>query len=323
MKSHTINFALLALLLFLFFGAASGAAENRNIVTTTGMITDIVQRIAGKSLNVTGLMGAGVDPHLYKPTRSDIAKLSSADAVFYNGLLLEGKMTDTLQRIAASGRRVYAVTEKISPDSLLHPEEFSGHPDPHVWMDPMLWLETLPVITQHLSEIYPSQKEEFKTNSALLAEELRKLHDYAEQMLHSIPAESRILITAHDAFHYFGKRYALVVRGIQGLSTESEAGVRDIESLVSMIVERKISAVFVESTVSQRNIQALIEGAQSKGHSLTIGGELFSDAMGKPGTYEGTYIGMIDHNVTTIARSLGGEAPKRGMNGKLSPQFVK
>lgn len=297
--------------------AKKSAKKPYRIVATVGMISDVARQVAGDRAEVVGLLGPGVDPHLYKPTRSDIATLSKADVVFYNGLLLEGKLTDALIRVATSGKKVYPVTELLEPQFLLEPKEFAGHYDPHVWMDPRAWIKTVEVIRDKLSEYDPAGKEKYAENAEQVAAELSTLDSYAEGILKNVPEDSKVLVTAHDAFNYFGRRYGFEVLGIQGMSTESEAGVQDIERIVGILVSRKIAAVFVESTVSERNIKALIEGAAAQGHQVKIGGLLFSDAMGKAGTYEGTYVGMIDHNVTTITRALGGEAPTRGMLGRL------
>lgn len=295
-------------------------AEERpyRIVCTTGMIGDIVQHVAGSHAEVTTLISSGIDPHLYKPTRRDIASLLRADVIFYNGLFLEGKMTDALQRAKASGKQVYALAEHIDPSLRIETEEFSGNYDPHVWMDPLAWAEIVKITRNKLSEYDPSATEDYHANAERFHEKLLSLHRYAKRSIDSIPENGRILVTAHDAFAYFGRRYGLEVLGIQGLSTESEAGVQDIERLVAVLVQRKISAVFVESTVSARNIKALIEGAAAQGHEVRIGGSLYSDAMGPPSHYEGTYVGMIDHNVSTITRGLGGTAPRKGMQGLLS-----
>ncbi len=287
------------------------------MVATTGMIADVAREIAGEHAQVEQLMGAGVDPHLYAPTRTDIQKLMEADLVLYSGLLLEGRMTDTLVRAAGGDRSVIAVTEGLDEDDLLMPEAFEGHPDPHVWMNPMMWMQAAERIAAALGEIEPNNKPEFDAALSAYRTKLEELDAYALQVLNSVPENQRVLVTAHDAFNYMGRRYGFEVVGIQGISTESEAGVRDIERLVDLIVTRQIPAVFVESTVAERNIRALVEGAGARGHTVAVGGTLFSDAMGKAGTYEGTYIGMIDHNVTTIARALGGEAPQGGMQGKL------
>ncbi|MCW5777652.1 MAG: zinc ABC transporter substrate-binding protein [Phycisphaeraceae bacterium] len=307
-------------LLAVVFSAASVAfgGEPLRVVATTGMVADLVRNVAGERAEVTGLMGPGVDPHLYKATRTDTAALMRADLVFYNGLMLEGKMTDALIRAATAGRKVYAVTELLDESDLLEPEEFAGQYDPHVWMDPSSWSRAVVVVRDKLTEADPSGAEQYRANAERYAQTLRELDEYAQRVLSGVPEERRVLVTAHDAFNYFGRRYGFEVVGIQGLSTESEAGVRDIERIVGLIVSCRISAVFVESTVSDRNVRALIDGARSRGWTVVIGGRLFSDAMGTPGTYEGTYLGMIDHNVTTIARALGGDAPAGGMNGRLA-----
>lgn len=293
------------------------AGKPYRIVTTVGMVTDIVRNVAGERAEVIGLMGEGVDPHLYKPTRSDIQRLLGADVVFYNGLLLEGKMTDALIRAATAGRKVFAVTELLDEQFLLEPKELAGHYDPHVWMDPSAWSKAVEVVRDTLGAFDPAGAEQYRQNAERYMQQLRELEEYAVRVLKSVPEKQRVLVTAHDAFNYFGRRFGFEVVGIQGISTESEAGVQDIERLVDLLVERKIAAVFVESTVSTRNIEALLAGAKARGHTVVIGGKLYSDAMGPPGKYEGTYLGMIDHNVTTIARALGGEAPERGMSGKL------
>ena len=294
------------------------AASKIAIVATTGMITDMAAAVAGDRAEVQGLLGAGIDPHLYKPTRSDIAILNSADVVFYNGLLLEGKMTDALIRVATAGKKVYPVTELLDKSSLLEPEAFAGHYDPHVWMDPKTWSEAVPVVRDSLSRFEPQGANAYHASAAEYQATLLKLDAYAERVLSTVPQASRVLVTAHDAFNYFGRRYGYEVVGIQGISTESEAGVKDLERIVDILVDRNIRAVFVETTVSDRNVTALLEGANARGHEVRIGGKLFSDAMGPPNTYEGTYVGMIDHNVTTIARALGGSAPVGGMQNRLT-----
>ncbi len=299
-------------------GATKPLPPNYTIVTTCGMVTDIVREVAGDKAKVIGLMGEGVDPHLYKPTRDDVVKILKADVVFYSGLMLEGRMTDTFLKVSRKGTPVFAVTELLDEKFLLEPEEFQGHTDPHVWMDVAGWMEAVKVVVRSLSDLDAANAAYYQKNAERYLTELQKLDSYAKQALASIPTERRVLITAHDAFNYFGRAYGIEVKGIQGISTESEAGVADINKLVDFIVAKKIPAIFVESSVSDKNIKALIEGGKARGHNVRIGGQLFSDAMGKPGTYEGTYIGMIDHNVTTIARALGGQAPERGLNGKLT-----
>lgn len=313
--------AALSGLTFRFEALAQDAAQPAaplNVVATTGMIADLVRAIGGDRLRVVQLMGEGVDPHLYKATRADMAAMLGADVVFYNGLLLEGKLSDALVRIATSGKPVFAVTEIIDESALLQSADSSGHFDPHVWMDPRAWSRAAEVVRDKLAERDPAGAERYRANAAVLRGEIAALDAYAERVLTSVPPNRRVLVTAHDAFSYFGRRYGFEVLGIQGVSTESEAGLQQIESLVGVLASRRIPAVFVESTIPERSVRALIAGAKARGHAVVIGGELFSDAMGKPGSYEGTYVGMIDHNVTTIARALGASAPPKGFRGQLA-----
>jgi manganese/zinc/iron transport system substrate-binding protein len=292
-----------------------------HVTATIGMVADIVRQVAGSVAEITGIVGTGVDPHLYKPTRNDVAKLMSADVVFYSGLMLEGKMTDTLIKVAGK-KPVFAVTELVDPEYLLEPPEFAGHYDPHLWMDANGWIKAVDAVRDALSSFDSPNAATYAANAQAYKEQLEKLNAYARTAIQSIPQTSRILITAHDAFNYFGRAYDIEVLGIQGISTESEAGLEDIRRLVDKIVDRNVQAVFVETSVSDKNIRALQEGARARGHEVRIGGSLFSDAMGTAGTYEGTYIGMIDHNVTTVTRALGGQAPEKGLNGRLSLKAV-
>ena len=286
------------------------SAEPYKIVCTVGMITDIVGNLAGDYAEVEGIIGEGIDPHLYKPTRGDVIKLSQADVVFCNGLLLEGKMTDVLISVASKGKLVKAVTEAIleETDYLLEKDDGSAYTDPHVWMDVSGWLRAIAVVAETLAAYDPENAESYRSKATVYADQLEALDAYAKAAISTIPKSQRVLVTAHDAFQYLGRAYSIEVRGIQGMSTESEAGVRDLEDLVDFIVERQIPAVFVESSVADKNVRALVEGARARGHDVIIGGSLFSDAMGQAGTYEGTYIGMIDSNVTTITNALGGQA---------------
>ncbi len=297
---------------------ATDTPDRFTIVCTVGMVADIVSHVAGERGVVTNIIGEGVDPHLYKTTRNDVAKLNAADIIFYSGLMLEGKMADALVRVARGGKSVYAVTELIDEQYLLEPEGFAGHHDPHVWMDVAGWMKAVEAVARSLSEVDPDHASSYRENASRYLEELERLDAYIRRGITSIPEASRVLITAHDAFNYFGRAYDIEVLGIQGVSTESEAGLDDINRLVDMIVDRGIRAVFVETSVADRNVRALIEGAASRGADLVIGGTLFSDAMGAPGTYEGTYVGMLDHNATLITRALGGTAPERGMQGRLA-----
>lgn len=287
-----------------------------SVVTTTGMLADAAERIGGELVEVRALMGPGVDPHGYRQTRTDIVALTRADLVLWHGLGLEAQMTDLFGDL--SGRLpVVAVGEAIPTDLLLAGEYEAALPDPHVWMVPTIWTHAVEAVRDALIEVAPESEDELRERADLHLEEIAALADYAERALGSVPAERRLLLTAHDAFRYFGEAYAYEVVGVQGVSTESEAGLARIGELVDLVVEREIPAVFVETSVADRNVRALIEGAAARGWRVSVGGELFSDAMGEAGTYEGSYIGMIDHNVTTITRALGGEAPERGLNGQL------
>jgi manganese/zinc/iron transport system substrate-binding protein len=240
-----------------------------------------------------------------------------AEVVFYNGLKLEGKMGDVLEKVARRGKPVHAVTEKIEGKSGFVLHDPSSHEDPHVWMDASAWMEAVKVVRDSLAKFDPTHADAYARNAEAHLAKLAELDAYAKTSFASIPEGKRVLVTAHDAFNYMARAYGLEVHAIQGISTESAAGLNDIEKLVAFLVERRLPAIFVESSVSDKNVRALQEGARARGHDVVIGGELFSDAMGEAGSYEGTYIGMIDHNVTVIARALGGEVPERGMNGSL------
>ena len=253
---------------------AQADAQTFNALATTGMIGDAVKAVAGNAAKVDVLLGTGIDPHSYKPTRSDIARLASAEIVFYNGLLLEGKMTDALVRVANAGRPVIPVTEALDEKYLLEPEGFAGQYDPHVWMDVTGWKKAAEAVRDSLIKFRPALADTFRTNAARYLGELDKLDKYVRDAVASVPKETRVLITAHDAFNYFGRAYDFDVQGIQGISTESEAGLKRIQELVDLLVKRRIGAVFVESSVSDRNVRALIEGARARGHTVKIGGEL-------------------------------------------------
>ncbi len=287
------------------------------VVTTTGMVADIVRVVASDQANVTQLCGSGVDPHLYKPSRDDNRKIMKADMIFYSGLHLEGRMGDSLNAVK-DFQPVIAVTESIDPAMLVTPAESPDHPDPHVWNDVSAWSQCVSVVADALAEFDPPGAESYHANAKTYQSKLAELHQYGIDAISTIPEQRRILITSHDAFHYFGRAYGLEVMGIQGLSTQSEAGIQRINELVDLLVEKKIAAVFVETSVSPKNMEALIEGAKSRGHDVRIGGELFSDAMGSEGTYEGSYYGMLDHNLTIVAKALGGNVDPQGHLGKLT-----
>lgn len=294
-----------------------------DIVCTTSMIGDIVKAVAGDHARVRVLMGPGVDPHLYQATRHDMTLLADADIVYYHGLMLEGKMIEALERLSET-KRVYAVTRTIEESyrqKLLSMDDGggAGHGwDPHVWMDPLVWFHAVDLVHDSLWDDLEGDRQALMGRRGEYNMALQRIDWYAERVLGTVPEGQRVLVTAHDAFRYFGARYGFEVVGVQGISTDSEAGLADVERIVSLLVERKVPAVFVESSVSDRNVRALIEGARARGHEVKLGGTLYSDALGAEGTYEGTLIGMLDHNVTTIANALGGEAPGRGLDEKLA-----
>jgi manganese/zinc/iron transport system substrate-binding protein len=271
------------------------------IVCTTGMVADLVRNIGGEHVAVMQMMGDGVDPHLYKASPGDVSQLSQADAIFYSGLHLEGKMTDIFERMARK-KPTIAVTDAIPQSQRIGNDGNSF--DPHVWFDVSLWSEAAGVVRDRLKEFDPPHAETYQARADSYLSELAVLHDDTKAKLQTIPKERRVLVTAHDAFRYFGRAYDLEVMGIQGISTESEAGLKDVNDLVAFLVERKIKAVFVESSVPDKNVRALLEGCRARGHDIAIGGELYSDAMGKPGTPAGTYTGMVRHNVDTIVKAL-------------------
>ncbi|MGE7624945.1 metal ABC transporter solute-binding protein, Zn/Mn family [Viridibacillus sp. NPDC096237] len=274
------------------------------VMTTIGQIADAVSVIAGDHVEVKALMGPGVDPHLYKATQGDLSKLESADVIFYSGLHLEGKMLDVFEKMKESGKSVAAISESIDESKLLGNEMDANLFDPHVWFDVNIWKTAVHQITETLSGEYPENKEEFKKNEASYFKELDELSAYAQQRIEEIPASGRVLVTAHDAFNYFGRSLNIEVRGLQGLSTESEYGLKDVQEVVDFLVGNNIKAVFIESSVSDKAMKAVIDGAKEKDQNVNIGGELFSDAMGKEGTEQGTYIGMYKHNVDTIVNAL-------------------
>lgn len=276
-----------------------------NIVATTGMIADMVSVVGGDKVKVRGLMGPGVDPHLYKASAGDVALLSKADLIFYNGLHLEGKMSEIFQQMKKRGIKTVAVTDGIDRKNLMAPPEFKGNYDPHVWFDVGMWSDTIGTVKESLIEFDPGNSDYYNDNAEAYLKELVELDQFVQQRADSLPKDKRVLITAHDAFNYFGRGYGFEVKGLQGISTESEAGTADVQALAAIIVERQIPAIFVESSVPPRYIEAVQAAVKSKGFDVRVGGELFSDAMGNPGTPEGNYIGMVRHNVNTIVNALG------------------
>jgi manganese/zinc/iron transport system substrate-binding protein len=277
------------------------------IVTTTSMVTDLVERVGGSRVEVEGLMGAGVDPHLYKASEGDVIALAGADAVFYNGLHLEAKLAEVFERM---GGRVhtYAVTDSIPRERLQAPPAFAGAYDPHVWFDVSLWRIALAQVRDDLIELDPAHERLYRQNEAAYDRELAGLDRWVRDQTERVPPSRRVLVTAHDAFNYFGRAYGFDVRGLQGISTASEAGTADVRELADFIADRRIPAIFVESSVSPRAIDAVREAVRARGFDVGIGGRLFSDAMGDPGTPEGTYPGMVRHNVEAIVSGLLGDS---------------
>ena len=289
--------------------AAQDEPEKIRVTTTVGMIADIAKNVGGDRVEVTALMGPGIDPHLYKASAGDVDRLANADIIFYGGLELEGRMTDTFVRIARSGKPVVPVTEDIPEEQLREPAEFEGKFDPHVWFDVTLWMMAAQTVKEQLAELEPESEPVFQANLDAYLAELEELDTYVQQQVDRVPEGQRVLITAHDAFGYFGERYGMEVLGLQGTSTATEASANDIQELADFIAERRIPAIFVESSVPPATIEALREAVRSRGFDVTIGGQLFSDAMGEDGTPEGTYVGMVRHNVDTIVNALAGSTP--------------
>ncbi|MCM2274399.1 MAG: zinc ABC transporter substrate-binding protein [Candidatus Didemnitutus sp.] len=280
------------------------ATARLRVVTTTSIVTDLVRQVAGDFAQVEGLMGPGVDPHLYKPTAADIVRLQRAEVIFYNGLMLEGRMTDVFTKLARSKRHVYAVTESIPEDELLQPAAFEGHFDPHVWFDVQLWAKCVDTVVAGLAAADSANADAYRRQGEAVRARLAALHAWARAKADELPAERRVLVTSHDAYNYFGRAYGFTVVGLQGISTATEAGLADVARLSDFIRTRGVKAVFVESSVSPATIERVARDSGAR-----VGGELFSDAMGEPGQIEGgynlgTYEGMIKHNLSTIVDAL-------------------
>ena len=301
---------LLALLLLLIAACSpskpSSESGNRKIhvVTTVGMLADAVQNLGADHVEVTGLMGPGVDPHLYRASEGDMRRLAGADLIVYGGLHLEAKLAEVLHELG-SRKPTLGVGETLNPTRLISAQAGQGGShDPHIWFDVALWAEAVSSITDRLIALAPQHRTDFETRRTTYLQSLHELDTEVRNQLARIPAERRVLVTAHDAFRYFGRAYSVEVRGLQGISTVSEAGTRDVQELSHFIVERRIPAIFVESSVPPKAIEALQEAVRAQGYEVTIGDALFSDAMGNPGTAEGTYIGMVRHNVRALSRAL-------------------
>lgn len=303
MKKLLLIFLASAMIWSCGSGKQTNVGSKVNVVTTTGMIADVVKNIGKDSVDVTALMGPGVDPHLYKATQGDLGRLQDADVIFYNGLHLEGKMGEVFEKLERI-KTVIPVARGIDSTYLLNDPVYQGTYDPHIWFDISLWTSTIGEVTETLIVSDPESQAYYEKNAEEYAEQLKDLHFWVIEETRKIPSDKRIMITAHDAFSYFGRAYDLEVRGLQGISTLSEFGLKDRVDLVNFIVEKGIKAVFVETSVSEKNINAIVEGCRQKGHEVSIGGNLFSDAMGAEGTPEGNYIGMVKSNVSTIVNAL-------------------
>jgi manganese/zinc/iron transport system substrate-binding protein len=302
-----IVLALSLLVVSVISGCTSATTGNESdkihVTTTIAQIQDVVNNIGGDHVETESLMGPGIDPHLYQASQGDISKLTKADIIFYSGLHLEGKMGEVFEKVSKD-RPTIAVAEKISEDELLADPNGANAHDPHVWFSVPLWIQTVDTIEEELGKLKPEFKEEFAENAKKYKAELEELDQYARDQFKTIPEGSRVLVTAHDAFGYFGHEYGFEVMGLQGISTDSEYGLKDVQNLVDILVDKQIKAVFVESSISEKSINAVVEGANEQNHQVSIGGELYSDAMGEAGTKEGTYIGMFKHNIDTIVSSL-------------------
>jgi len=275
-----------------------------NIVTTTTMITDLVENIGGDFVNIKGLMGSGVDPHLYKASEGDVTKLVNADIIFYNGLHLEGKLVEVFEKMGSKTKTPIALAEELDKTTLIGSDYFASNYDPHVWFNIEYFKQFAKKITIVLSEKDPKNSVNYTENEKQYLTKLDALQTNMLNVINTLPEDKRILVTAHDAFNYFGINYSFEVVGLQGLSTATEAGVKDVQKLAAFIIDKKVKAIFVESSVPKRTIKALQAAVKSKGHEVIIGGTLYSDALGNAGTIEGTYIGMFEYNVNTIVNAL-------------------
>lgn len=295
------------LLVFFVIACNSGKkvqSDKLNVVATTSLIRELVGEIGGNAIEVNGLMGAGVDPHLYKASEGDVNLLYNADVIFYNGLHLEGKMQDIFEKMDRQGIRIVAISDAISGDSLIASANFASSYDPHIWFDISNWRVAAAYVAQFLSDLDTANSIQYLENMRKYVNRLDSTEKIIVNKISELQPDRRILITAHDAFNYFGRAYGFEVLGLQGISTATEAGVQDVQKLADLITARKVKAIFIESSVPLRNIEALREAVKSKGFNVMIGGSLFSDALGNAGSPEGTYTGMFQHNVNTIVNAL-------------------
>ena len=304
MNSKNILVFLFALSVLSCKNDTTTKSDRLNVVTTTSMITDLVKNVGGDMIDLQGLMGAGVDPHLYKASAGDVTKLSGADIIFYNGLHLEGKLVEVFEKMGSSSKTQIALGERLDKSTLIGSDYFASNYDPHVWFNIQYFKQFVNTVVEVLSEKDPKNSDRYTTNAKIYLEKLDVLESEVKGIIETLPKEKRILVTAHDAFNYFGKSYDFNVVGLQGLSTATEAGVQDVQRLSQFIIDNDVKAIFIESSVPRRTIEALEAAVKAKDHEVVIGGSLYSDALGDAGTIEGTYIGMFTYNVKTIVNSL-------------------
>lgn len=280
------------------------ASEKLKIVATTTMITDLVEIIGGDKVEVDGLMGSGIDPHLYKASAGDVNKMQNADVIFFNGIQLEGKLGDVLEDLEKSNIKTIAVSKDLDKSILIESKEFQGNFDPHIWFDVSIWSKVTETVKNTLIELDETNKVYYEANTEKYLLELEDLNKYVKEKISLLEKDKRILITAHDAFNYFGRAYDFKVKGLQGISTASEAGTSDVKSLAEFIVEKEIPAIFIESSIPKKNVEALKEAVDARDFNVEIGGELYSDSLGEKETEDETYIGTVKHNVDTIVNAL-------------------
>ncbi|HEX7003035.1 MAG TPA: zinc ABC transporter substrate-binding protein [Trueperaceae bacterium] len=278
------------------------------VAATVGMIGDVARNVGGDCAEVTAIMGSGIDPHVYQASARDVSIFQRAEVILYGGYFLEGQLGEVLEGFSRRKPTIAVSEAAVGREEVITTEDSYGV-DPHVWMDVGLWADTVPVIARVFAELQPECSDYFEENAREYLANLQALHEWVKAAVATIPPQQRILITAHDAFSYFGRAYGIEVEGIQGISTESEAGVADIRRMADIVAHRRVPAVFIESTINPRTIQAVVDAAVQRGHRVEIGSQLYSDALGTEGTAAGTYIGMIYSNVSNIVGDLGGEVP--------------
>lgn len=303
-KGLSILLSLAMVLASLLPGAALAQEKKLHIVATTTMLADLAGIIGGEKADVTGMMGPGIDPHLYQASAGDVMRMQQADVIVYNGLHLEGKMGDVFEAIGKRGRLMIRIEDGLDANRLLRDEEDASVPDPHVWFDVRLWMDAARFLTEELGKVAPDHAEFFQSNSESYIKELEQLDAFVNSRAEELPEAQRVLVTAHDAFQYFGRAYGFEVRGLQGISTVAEAGTADVSSLADFIVQRGIKAVFVESSVPTKAIEALQAAVKARGFEVSIGGELYSDSLGDAASGHDTYIATVTANINTIVDAL-------------------